>query len=98
MTTQDLNIPDPPDDADPQMAAGFVPGAAAASLPPAGHAATAVAGPNPGPAGLMPLPSSSSGQWAVGSGQWAAVSIPTSSEVGPELTLVIQGTDPETGR
>jgi hypothetical protein len=27
-TTQDLNIPDPPEGADPQMAAGFVPGAA----------------------------------------------------------------------
>ena len=28
-TTQDLNIPDPPEGADPQMAAGFMPGSAA---------------------------------------------------------------------
>ncbi len=35
VTTQDLNVPDPPDDADPQMAAGFNP-AAVAGLPLAG--------------------------------------------------------------
>jgi hypothetical protein len=48
VTTQDLNIPDPPEGADPQMAAGFVPGAAS-STPAArstGPLATSGAGPS----------------------------------------------------
>jgi hypothetical protein len=97
-TTQDLNIPDPPDGADPQMAAGFVPGPAATTVSPNAHAVAPGSATVSGPAGLMPLPSSASGQWSVVSGQWTAAGGPAGSPVGPETTLVIQGTDPAGGR
>jgi streptogramin lyase len=96
-TTQDLNIPDPPEDADPQMAAGFLPGPAAPIGFPNGHAVAPGPAAVPGPAGLMPLPSAS-GQWSVVSGQWSAAGGPAGSPVGPETTLVVQGTDPADGR
>ncbi len=50
-TTQDLNIPDPPDDADPQMAAGFVPGSVAMPSLPIGHPVSLRAGTDPAPRG-----------------------------------------------
>jgi hypothetical protein len=64
-TTQDLNIPDPPAGADPQMAAGFLPGAAAGLLVPGAVAGSAVVAAAVGP---MPVVS---GQWSVVSGQWS---------------------------
>ena len=55
-STQDLNIPDPPEGADPQIAAGFNLGPANPSLSRGAFAALPGAGPRPGPVGLMPLP------------------------------------------
>jgi hypothetical protein len=96
-TTQDLNIPDPPEGADPQMAAGFVPGPAALPASPNARAAAPVAGGIPGPAAFLPLPSPSA-QWSAVSGQWPAAGVPTSFQVGPETTLVVQGLDRGPGR
>ena len=48
------------------------------------------------PAGLSPSPPTavtSSGQWSVVSGQWPAARGQSNSQVGPELSLVVQGTD-----
>jgi hypothetical protein len=96
-TTQDLNIPDPPEDADPQMAAGFVPGPGAVPAAPNVRAAAPVAVGIPGPAGFMPLPSAR-GPWSAISGQGPASGVATSFQVGPEPTLVGQGLDRDLGR
>ncbi len=63
-TTQDLNIPDPPEGADPQMAAGFRSGSTPPALAPNGFAAALGPGSSPGPAGLMPLSSTAMGAMA----------------------------------
>jgi streptogramin lyase len=63
VTTQDLNIPDPPAGADPQMAAESRPGPAVGlSAPHAAVAPAAVLGPGPVPG--PPLPVLSSPQWS----------------------------------
>jgi Bacterial Ig-like domain (group 3)/Matrixin/Right handed beta helix region len=54
-STQDLNIPDPPDGADPQIAAEFNLGAPNSSLSRIAFAALPGAVPAPGPVGVMPL-------------------------------------------
>jgi RHS repeat-associated protein len=95
-TTQDLNIPDPPDGADPQMAAGFVPGSAAMAPTPNARAAAPVAVGIPGPAGFMALPSARN-LWSAVSGQWPASGVPTRLPVGPEPTLVIEGPEHDNG-
>ena len=99
VTAQDLNIPDSPDGADPQMAAGLVPGSATLPASPIARAAVpvAVAVVIPGPSGLPPLPSTSS-QWPVVSGQGPAAGTPTGSQAGPGPTLVVQGVDDEGAR
>jgi hypothetical protein len=99
-TTQDLNIPDPPEGADPQMAAGFAPASTPLVLSTNGFATALGSGPNPNPAGLMPLPpagatSSSSVQFSVLSFQGSATGSQTNSQVGPGSSLVVQGMDPE---
>jgi hypothetical protein len=91
-TTQDLNIPDPPEGADPQMAAGFNLGPAAMPLAPIGHAAAPGSATVLSPAGVMALPFSS-GQWSVVSGQWAVADVQTGVPAGPEPSLVVQGMD-----
>jgi hypothetical protein len=96
-TTQDLNIPDPPAGADPQMAAGFVPGSAGLPAAPNARAAAPVAVGIPGSAGFMPLPSPS-GQWPAVSGQGPTAGVPASLPVGPEPALVIEGPDRDHGR
>jgi hypothetical protein len=96
-TAQDLNIPDPPAGADPQMAAGFVGGSAAMPSSPDLRAAVPVAVVIPGPAGWLPPPSTGS-QWPVFGGQGPAVGGPTGSQAGPEPTLVIQGPEHDHGR
>jgi hypothetical protein len=87
-----LVIPDPPDDADPQMAAGFLPGPvvgiSGTGIPVAGGYAVLL-----GPVGVPPRPSAR-GQWSVFGGQWPASGGPAGSPVGPETTLVVQGLDP----
>jgi len=97
VTTQDLNIPDPPEGADPQIAAGFHFVSAQPALSQNGYAAALGSGADPGLAGLMPLPSggaaSSSGQWSVVSDQRPAANGQTNSQVGPLLSLVVQGMD-----
>jgi hypothetical protein len=97
-TTQDLNIPDPPAGADPQMAAGFTPPSTSAAFSPSGFALAPGSGPNPAPAGLMPLLSSSNRQWPVVSGRGRTADGPMGLQVGPEPMLVIQRTEPEGGR
>jgi uncharacterized delta-60 repeat protein len=96
VTTQDLNIPAPPEGADPQMAAGFDPTSAPLVLSPRGMAAAPGSGPNAGPAGLMLLPpagaiSSSSGQWSEISGQLPLLGGQANPQVGTESSLVVQG-------
>ncbi len=90
-TTQDLNIPDPPEDADPQMAAGFVPGSAAAPLSQNGRIVALGLATVAGPAGLMPF-RVPSGQWSVVGGQLPAVGGQVNSLVGPQTSLVVQRT------
>ncbi len=95
-TTQDLNIPDPPEDADPQMAAGSGPGSAAMTLSQNGHSVAAGAATNLGPASLTAWPSS--GQWSGVSPIGPASSGAAGSQVDPGPGLVVQATDPEDGR
>jgi hypothetical protein len=102
-TTQDLNIPDPPEGADPQLAAGFnvIPSTGFSS--PSWTATAPSSAPNPGPAGLMPLLPAG----VAASGPWSAVSGPlpfaggqVSSPAGSEPSRMFQETDsaPERGR
>jgi hypothetical protein len=51
----------------------------------------------PGPATAMPLPAAS-GPWFMVNGQWPAAGVPTSLQVGPETTLVVQGLARDPGR
>jgi hypothetical protein len=102
-TTQDLNIPDPPAGADPQMAAGFnvIPSTGFSS--PNGTATALSSAPNPGTAGLMPLlPAgvTASGPWSMVSGPSPFVGGQVSSPAGSEPSRVIQESDPahERGR
>ena len=92
--TTGLTVPDPPDGADAQMAAGFHLGPVVVLAVPGVAASSASV---TGPAGVVPL-LSASGQWSVVSGQSAADGGPTASQFGPESTLVIQGMDPEDRR
>jgi hypothetical protein len=55
VTTLDLNIPDPPGGADPQIAAGFQFVVASPTLSQSGYAAAPGSGPSPGATGLIPL-------------------------------------------
>jgi hypothetical protein len=96
-TTQDLNIPDPPTGADPQMAAGFVPGPVAVPVSLNARGAASIAGGVPGPAGFLPLPSAR-GQWSAVSSQGLASGVPTSVPAGPQPTLVLQGPEHDHGR
>jgi hypothetical protein len=91
-TTQDLNIPDPPAGADPQMAAGFrpVPVVGLAGPGAAVGSATLI-----GPVGLAPVVG---GQWSVVSGPIPVASGPTSTQPSGGTTLVVHGTDPEGGQ
>ena len=101
VTTQDLNIPDPPEGADPQSAAGFHYVSIAPALSPNGYAAALSSGPNAGPAGRMPLLAAgvtSIGQWSVVSGQWPAARSQSNSQADSELSLVPQTTDRENER
>jgi hypothetical protein len=103
VTTQDLNIPDPPAGADPQMAAGFHSGAATGSSP-SGQGASAAgfhSVPGPGPVALMPLPAggaASSAQWPSVSGQPPAAGGQAILPVGTGPSLIVQGTAGEPGR
>jgi hypothetical protein len=102
-TTQDLNIPDPPEGADPQMAAGYNVIPSTGFSAPSWTAAAPSSAPNPGTAGLMPLLSagvSSSGSWSVTRGPWPFAGDQASSPAGSEPSRVIQETDsaPERGR
>jgi hypothetical protein len=102
VTTQDLNIPDPPAGADPQMAAGFRLDTTPPVLPVNGFAATGPAA-NPGPTGLMPLlpagAASTSPATSLVSAQPAgSVQAVAISPTGPASSLVSQGADQENGR
>jgi hypothetical protein len=99
VTTQDLNIPDPPAGADPQTAAGFAPAAAPLVLAPNSVAAVPGSGPNLSPAGLMPLPPAgatpaSSGRRSLVGGPWSVVRDQANTQVDPGSPLVVQGMDP----
>jgi hypothetical protein len=97
VTTQDLNIPDPPEGADPQMAAGFNFRPSTGFSAPNGTAAAPSSAPSPGTASLMPLlpvDIPSSGPWSMVSGPVPLVSGPVDSLAGSEHSLVVQGTDP----
>jgi hypothetical protein len=103
VTTQDLNIPDPPAGADPQMAAGFHSGAAtgSSSFGQGASAAGLNSVPSPGPVVLMPLPAggaASSGQWSVVSVQRPAAGGQAILPVGTGPSLIVQGTAGEPGR
>jgi hypothetical protein len=99
VTTQDLNIPNPPEGADPQRAAGFRFDLSRPALEAASFAANSAS--SFSPVGLMPLAHAAagvSGQWAVVSGQWLAAGGPAGSPIGPEPTLVVEGLDQDNGR
>jgi hypothetical protein len=92
VSTQDLNIPEPPSGADPQMAAGFRFGSAPPAFAAGGFAATP--GSSISLVGLTPLAEAGarvSSQWSTVSGHWPAADSPADSPVGPEPTLVVQG-------
>jgi hypothetical protein len=95
VTTQDLNIPDPPAGADPQMAAGFRPVASVGLSAPSAAVAPAMV---PRLAAVMPLPSSSSGQWSEVRDQWPTAGVPANWQSGLVTTLVVQGLDDDHGR
>jgi hypothetical protein len=95
-TTQDLNIPDPPAGADPQMAAGFRPGSLAMPSLPSGHPVAVGVATNLSPAGLMPLMSAGS-PWSVVRGPWSAAGVHPGSQAGLEPELVLDGTNPDRG-
>jgi hypothetical protein len=101
VTTQDLNIPDPPAGADPQMAAGVRLDTPPA-LPANGFAATGPAA-NPGLSGLMaPLPAgalaSSPAAGLISTQPAWSVQTLAISQAGPAPSLVSQGADQEDGR
>jgi hypothetical protein len=103
VSTQDLNIPDPPAGADPQMAAGFHSGAATGSsaFGQVASAAGSNAVPGPGLVVLMPLPAggaASSGQSSVVSGQRPAAGDQAILPVGTGPSLIVQGTAGERER
>jgi hypothetical protein len=85
VTTQDLNIPDPPAGADPQMAAGFRPGPVLGVPVHGAVLASAVI-----PAAVVPAPVVSA-QCSVVSNPWPAAGGPTSTQPSAGTTLVVQG-------
>jgi hypothetical protein len=93
VTTTDLNIPDPPAGADPQMAAGF----RSDSTPPAaaqnGLAVVLGSAANAAPFGMIARPSASRGQWSVVRGPWSVAPGPVGVQAGPESSLVVQETE-----
>jgi hypothetical protein len=84
-SAQDLNIPDPPEDADPQIAAGFNPDSAATSFAQMAH--PAAADPAAGISAAGVVSSASSG------GQWTGAIAPSGTPAGPEQSLVVPRTD-----
>jgi hypothetical protein len=93
VTVADLNIPDPPAGADPQMAAAFSGVPAAVSFGQNEFASTPAVASSFITIGVMPLTSAQTGmstQSAVVSGQSALVSGRVSPQAGVESTLVIQ--------
>ncbi|MFI5458602.1 MAG: beta strand repeat-containing protein, partial [Isosphaerales bacterium] len=100
VTTQDLNIPDPPEGADPQSAAGFNFGAAIGSFAQNGYTPTIRAGPSTGPVGLMPLPAAGIAGTSVSTGLMSQTASSVAqpaviSQAGPQGSLVVQGLDRE---
>jgi hypothetical protein len=89
----DLNIPDPPAGADPQLAAGFNVVPAAVSFGRNDFSSTPAVASSFITIGIVPLASAQAGmstQSAVGSGQPAVVSAWVSPQAGVDSTLVIQ--------
>jgi hypothetical protein len=89
-TTQDLNIPDPPEGADPQMAAGFFPGPVAVPVSPMGPLVSLRSSTDPGPAGAMPA---TSFQSPVVSVQLNSGGVQKGSQIDQVPSLVVQGAD-----
>jgi hypothetical protein len=94
--TQDLNVPDPPEGADPQLAAGSWLGSLAGLAVP--HAAPVAPFMVFRPAAVMPLPSSSSGPLSVLAGPSPSVAGPTGLRLGPEPTLAALAPRHDQGR
>jgi hypothetical protein len=96
VSPQDLNIPDPPAGADPQMAAGFAPPSTSSAFSPSGFAVAYGSGPSLSRMAPVPLtPTPAVPPTSLATGDWTpqpsgavmiAVAIP-----GP--TIVLQGTD-----
>jgi hypothetical protein len=93
VTVADLNIPDSPAGADPQMAAGFIGAPAAVSFGGNDFASTPAVASSFITIGVLPLASAQAGMStlsAAGSGQSAVVSAWVSPQAGVDSTLVIQ--------
>jgi hypothetical protein len=89
-TAQDLNIPDPPAGAEPQLAAGFRPGPVVGlSSPAAPVASAAVLGPGPVLGSQLSVLSSH---------RLPVAGAPTGLQDGPEASLVVRGPAHETRR
>jgi titin len=102
VTTLDLNIPDPPEDADPQVAAGFRLDTTTPALP-ANSIAAPGSAPIPFPAGLVPLPpagapATSPATCSLFSQTAMSVQAVAISQASPASSLVSQGADLEDGR
>jgi hypothetical protein len=97
VTTQDLNIPDPPAGADPQMAAGFGPDSSQPALSPRGFAAALGSGPSLSRVALMSLPRTPAVPASLLTGFWTQKSSRTvvNSVAIPEPSMVLQGADPD---
>jgi hypothetical protein len=104
VTTQDLNIPDPPEGADPQIAAGFRFDSTPAAPAPTGVVVALASGSSLSPAGLMPLSLSGAGAALTSISAGLAAHQSASSPVQPminvqaasEAGLVVQGPARET--
>jgi hypothetical protein len=96
VSTQDLNIPDPPSGADPQMVAGF--NLASTEIRAFQNVAAAF---NPGPTGLAPLVPAGAAPSSYGTGtnsmppSWTVAETPVIVANGAGHSLVLQGTDRE---
>jgi hypothetical protein len=95
VTTQDLNIPDPPAGADPQMASGFHFGSTPAALGPSGFFSAVGSGPSTSHVGLVALPSAlgvaessfSTGRWSPQPPETVEMNV-----AGREPSMIVQAT------
>jgi hypothetical protein len=97
VTTQDLNIPDPPAGADPQMSAGSRSDSSPPARSPDGFAAALGSGPSLSRVALVSLPPTPAVPASLLTGFWTQQSSGTvvNPVAVPEPSMVLQGADPD---